>query len=93
MYIIKRRAFNNILGFVCILLLFCSMHGLKTQGRYGKIKPSRGVTGLFESCIVNSSLNYYISGSESCPDAIMGIDKGYILVSDLWKKENLRLSS
>jgi len=84
---IKSRAFSRILGFVCILLLFtsCSMHG-EFFGRYGRITPNGEVTGLFESYIVNSNLNYYISGADSCPNAIMGIDKGYILVSDLWKK-------
>jgi hypothetical protein len=36
--------------------------------------------------VVNTDLNYYITGSDICPNAIIGVDKEYTLVSDLWKK-------
>ncbi len=92
MYISKRKTFNGILGVVCILFfLSCSIRDLKTQERYGEMKPSGEVTELFESYTVDTNLNYYISGSDVVPNAIMGVDKRYSLVSDLWKKRDLTL--
>jgi len=87
MRIIKSRAFSGILGFVCILLLVtsCSMHG-GFSGRYGGIAPNREATKSFESYSVSSDLNYYISGPDLYPNAIIGIDRRHVLVSDLWKK-------
>lgn len=57
--------------------------------RYGTIKPSQEVTTVYECFSVDTDLNYYISGSESCPNAVIGIDKTWILKPDLWKKKDL----
>ena len=57
--------------------------------RYGTIKPSRDVTTAYEDFSVDPELNYYISGSETYPNAIIGIDTAWILEADLWKKKDL----
>jgi len=56
---------------------------------YGKIRPSREVTTAYECFRVDPNLNYYISGSDTYPNAIIGIDKTWTLESDLWKKKDL----
>jgi len=90
MRIIRKKLLKSILGSLCILLFLvsCSTYGLKTRSQYGTMEPSGKVTESFESYTVNDNLNYYISGSDVVPNAIMGIDKRYILVSDLWKKRD-----
>jgi hypothetical protein len=57
--------------------------------RSGKIRPSRDVTEAYNSFRVDPNLNYYISGSDIYPNAIIGIDKVWTLESDLWKKKDL----
>jgi hypothetical protein len=52
---------------------------------YGSIVPDRAVTNAFEQYQVNPKYNYYISGSEVYPNAIIGLDKAYALEPDLWK--------
>ena len=58
-------------------------------GRYGKLRPSREATVAYESFRVDSGRNYYLSGPDLYPNAIMGIDKSRMVVSDLWKKQDL----
>ena len=53
---------------------------------YGKITPNMEVTKAFETYQINTKYNYYISGSDIYPNAIIGLDKIYILESDLWKE-------
>jgi hypothetical protein len=73
-------------GTVWFLMMFVGCSGLgKTLPNYGKIQPNSDVTAAFENYIIKPELNYYISGVESEPNVIIGIDKRYTLVSDLWK--------
>ena len=53
---------------------------------YGKIEPNREITQSIERYQVDPDLNYYISGSTSVPNAIIGVKKTFTLDSDLWKK-------
>ena len=73
---------------VCILLLLCASGcaGLRVSG-YGHIDPSGDVTRAFENYEVKPGLNYYVSGSDMYPGAIIGIDKRYVLATELWKKK------
>jgi hypothetical protein len=57
--------------------------------RYGTITPSQDITKAYEDFSVDSELNYYISGSDTYPNAIIGIGKTWMLESDLWKKKDL----
>ncbi len=78
---------KRVLSTMCILLILfsfgCAGLGL---GNYGKIVPDGNVMHAFETYQVNPGLNYYTSGSDVYPNAIMGIDKRYSLNSTLWKK-------
>jgi len=72
-----------------VMLSGCSLLG-KTFHSYGTIQPNGDVTAAFEHYEIKSELNYYISGAESEPNVIIGIDKRYTLVSDLWKLRTLK---
>jgi hypothetical protein len=56
---------------------------------YGSIVPDGRVTDAFDKYQVNPNYNYYYSGSEVYPNAIIGLDKAYALDSDLWKKVDM----
>jgi len=60
----------------------------RVRGSYGKIRPSREVTAAYECFRVDPNLIYYTSGSDTYPNAIIGIDKTWTLESDLWKKKD-----
>jgi len=76
-----------VISFVCVLLFLCTSGcaGLRVSD-YGYIDPSGDVTQAFEDYEVKPGLNYYVSGSDMYPGAIIGIDKRYTLVTELWKK-------
>ena len=67
-----------------VLLLYMGCAGI-FQKNYGSIKPDGDVSAAFESYKIDPQLNYYISGSEVYPNALMGLKKTYTLDSDLWK--------
>jgi hypothetical protein len=54
-------------------------------GRYGSLRPSLGTTNACLSFQVNPGMKYYLSGSDVYPNAIIGIERAWILESDLWK--------
>lgn len=58
-------------------------------GPYGRLRPSREATVAYESFRVDSGRNYYSSGPDLYPNAIMGMDKSWAIESDLWKKQDL----
>lgn len=61
----------------------------RAGARYGTISPSRDVTTAYEDFSVDPDQHYYISGSDACPNAIIGVSKSWTLESDLWKKRDL----
>src|SRR3989304_8682881 len=80
---------NNMKIFSWALFVFVmtSAVGCATLYKdYGKIEPNAEVTHSIERYQIDPDLNYYISGSTSLPNAIMGLNKSYTLDSDLWKK-------
>ena len=71
---------------MCIAIIFLSSGCNGSLFRnYGRITPDPDVKSAFEQYQVNSNYNYYISGSDVYPLAIIGLDKAYKLESDLWK--------
>jgi hypothetical protein len=74
--------FYIIFGAV-LLLAGCSTIISKN---FGNIRPDTDVTNAFEKFQINSNLNYYISGSDTYPTSILGLNKSYTLDTDLWKK-------
>ena len=79
-----------VISFVCVLMFLCASGcaGLRMSG-YGHIKPNRDITQAFENYEVKPDLNYYVSGRDLYPGAIIGIDKRYTLVTKMWKKREL----
>jgi len=74
---------------VIIIIAFIVIVTWRVGWRYGKISPSREVTAVYEHFQVDPGQHYYISGADLYPNAIMGIDKSWMLESDLWKKKDL----
>ena len=63
--------------------------GWRASVNYGRFIPSKEATAAYESFRVDSNLNYYTSGPDAYPNAIIGIDNTWNLETDLWKKRDL----
>jgi hypothetical protein len=72
-------------GMVVLLLIVWSF----SSDRYGALRPSKEVTDAFETFRVDLGKEYYLSGPDVYPNAVIGIDKSRALVTDLWKKTDL----
>lgn len=75
--------------FFCAALISCTAINAALAKNWGKIVPDEEVKNKFETYQVSSNINYYISGSDVYPNAILGLNKDYTLVSTLWKKVEL----
>ena len=53
---------------------------------YGRLRLSKEVDQTFEKGIVLPDYNYYYSGGDARPWAILGIEKSYKLRTTQWKK-------
>lgn len=73
--------------FLCVLsfviIMGCAGKYFKN---YGGIVPNKDVRNVFENYQIDPDFNYYYSGSDVYPNALMGLKKTYTLESDLWKK-------
>jgi hypothetical protein len=71
--------------YLILPILFCGCAG-NLKG-YGSIRPDRNVTKAFEAFQVNSDFNYYYSGADDYPNALIGLEKKNRLEPDnLWKR-------
>jgi hypothetical protein len=59
------------------------------MSQYGSFEPNEGIRQAFEAYRVNPELNYYTSGSDVYPNAIMGLNKRYTLDTPLWKQVDM----
>ena len=82
-----------LIAIVSIALVLITIVKWRVSARYGKIRPSQEATTAYECFSVDPGLNYYISGSDTYPNAIIGIDKTWTLGSDLWKKKDFVFQS
>ncbi len=69
--------------FVFMMVISCA------GANYGGLRLSNEVNKMFESYQVPDNHNYYYSGSDARPDAILGVHKDYTLRSKLWKPVEL----
>ena len=85
-----QRGQKNIAGAMCIMLLLftvgCASAPVKN---YGSIVADGRVMQAFDKFKVNPNYNYFYSGSDVYPNAVIGLDKTYTLESDLWKKVDM----
>jgi hypothetical protein len=72
---------------LCIIVLISSAGCAGSIAQhYGRIVPDGNATAVFEKYQINPNYNYYISGSDVYPNALIGLDKSIVLDTDLWKK-------
>jgi hypothetical protein len=71
---------------VILLMLSCLSYAGLLSGKYGTILPNTNAAKAFESFQISANLNYYLSGSDEYPNALMGLNKKYTLDSAFWKK-------
>jgi hypothetical protein len=76
-------------GFLCFALISCATVTDVLTKNWGKIVQDEQVRKSFETYSVSTDMNYYISGSDVYPFAILGLNKDYTLDSDLWKQVEL----
>ena len=82
-----KKHWRPVLYIIFILIVLPSVACKSSLTKnYGKISLDRDASKAFESYQVNPSYNYYISGSDVYPNAILGLDKAYNLEPDLWKR-------
>ena len=75
-----------VLIMILITLTGCTAtNGIKSSG----VVHSREATEIWHSYEVRPNYNYYISGAESRPWYIVGIDDKYQLTSKNWKPDDL----
>ena len=58
-------------------------------GNYGKVSPSREATELFHAYQILPDHQYYYTGPDAYPFAVIGIHKNYTLRSSYWKPVDL----
>jgi hypothetical protein len=70
----------------CLLVLFVLAGCATLTGRnYGSFVPDRTLTANIKNFVMDKESNYYFSGPEASPTAIMGLKKKYVLNNALWK--------
>ncbi len=75
----------NILFLTGLLVSGC----VSSQGNYGKLVYDDMVKKDFESFRVDPQYNYYYYGTNTFPQAFMGLSKNIELVSSFWKPIDL----
>ncbi len=65
-----------------VLIAGLSLYGC--TGHYGRLQPSSAVTAIFKADRVMPGHKYYYTGPDGWPDAIIAVEEGFTLVSDMW---------
>jgi hypothetical protein len=79
---------------VVVIVILAVLTGLpllvvgRLREYYGTLRPNGAVTRAYEQHQLSPDLIYYSSGSDAYPHALMGIDRHFHLVSDLWKQRD-----
>ncbi|OPY92930.1 MAG: hypothetical protein A4E73_00629 [Syntrophaceae bacterium PtaU1.Bin231] len=71
---------------VSALAVLLTLTGCASFKMRGSFAPDRDVARAFERFEFRDDMNYYSSGSDAYPNALLGLKKEYTLESDLWKK-------
>jgi hypothetical protein len=78
------RALQKLLLVITIILLFVS--GCASSANYGTFRRDRELDNMFLSYKVLPDYNYYASGGYDKPNAILGVHKDYLMVTDVsWR--------
>lgn len=80
-----KQIYKNRYNLFFVLAALLIIVGCKTtSGNFGKLSHNDGVTNSFESYHVNPEYNYFYSGPQTFPKAVIGISKKFTLESNLW---------
>ena len=75
-----------VVKFGVLVLILCTLSGCSAlSGPYGSIVPDGAAHKAFNAFVLDPNVNYYYSGPDIYPNAVMGLDKAYVLDNDLWK--------
>ena len=87
----KNHGKTAILGLVVIVVIQITLAGCATTEKMKSsgVVTSREATDIWHSYEVLPNYNYYVSGPESQPHYIIGIDNKYRLTSKLWRPVDL----
>ncbi|MCU0615405.1 MAG: hypothetical protein MUD09_10080 [Desulfobacterales bacterium] len=85
----KKSILSRISLFLLLSIVYSALLISCAGGNYSGLRLSNDVTRLFESYQVLDDHNYYYSGSDARPNAILGVHKDYTLRSNLWKPVRL----
>jgi len=80
---------NILLALALASILFSGCAATTSKYPTSGIRESRDVTLQYRSLEINPGYHYYYAGTKMQPDAIMGIQKGYKVVSDFWHPVDL----
>jgi hypothetical protein len=81
---------NYLIGLLAVIVIaFIVLYRRRFGTQYGSLAPDARVRQNFEAFEVKPVLNYYTSGAEEYPTALIGVDKRWVLESTLWKKREL----
>ena len=72
----------RIAGTAVVLLTILFLGGCAAG--YGRLQPSREVTDFFKTYRVLPDHNYYFTGPDGWPDAIIAVKADFKMVSDQW---------
>ena len=72
---------------ICVSLFYL-LFSCATQNT-GKLQSSDEITKIFEAHQIQPDYNYYFSGLQGIPDAIIGIHPNYSLRTDQWRQTDL----
>jgi hypothetical protein len=79
-----RKLSSSFIIILSLVFSFCGCAGFLKGS--GAVNPDRSATRAFETFQINPNYNYYYSGSDVYPNALIGLDKKYKIEPDLWKK-------
>jgi len=85
---------GGILAVLSLLTLVSACTGIgagvgATAYGNGALVASQDVSDEFGEYRIRPGYNYYYSGSDAYPNAILGLDKNYVLTNKLWKRIDL----
>lgn len=72
------------LCYSCVTIVLCFFVSC-VGGNYGSIIPDTAVAKSFESLQMDPDMNYYYSGSDVYPNAVIGLKKKYVFNANVWK--------
>ena len=84
---LKHRHSCFFVRFAVPLLIVAIISGCLAN--YGKYRLSRDIAKMFETLQVPGEYKYYYAGSDTNPDALMGLHRDYTLNNDLWQETEM----